>query len=122
MSKRPLPTRKGSYQMNEQRPPKTETVFSDIATVDTDDRSTYHEKHPDLAPVPQPPHSEPEGGEFVIIEDAVRLSPDQRRVSHELSRLYQSLCGNQPGQYWPQALLDSAGKFNRAVFPRRGRR
>jgi hypothetical protein len=58
-----------------------------------------------------------ESGEFIVVQDGTRLSSDQRRVAGELLRLYHSLCGGQPGQPWPQALLDSSGKFNRAVFP-----
>lgn len=50
-----------------------------------------------------------------------RLSADQRRTAHAVRRLYYSLCGRQPGQYWPQALLDSAGNFNRPKFPDPGR-
>jgi hypothetical protein len=50
-----------------------------------------------------------------------RLTEDQRRTAHGLRRLYRSLCGSQPGQYWPQALLDAASPFNRPVFPRRNR-
>lgn len=46
-----------------------------------------------------------------------RLSADQRRTGRDLRRLFHSLCGGIPGQYWPQALLDSAGKFNRPSFP-----
>ena len=48
-----------------------------------------------------------------------RLSADQVKTARALHRLFQSLCGGQPGQYWPQALLDSAGRFNRPVFPAR---
>jgi hypothetical protein len=57
--------------------------------------------------------------EFVIIGDNGALSVDQRRTAGQLLRLYQSLCGGQPGQYWPQALLDTAGRFNRPPFPGR---
>jgi hypothetical protein len=46
-----------------------------------------------------------------------RLSAEQLQTAHALRILYQSLCGGQPGQYWPQALLDSAGSFNRPLFP-----
>ena len=45
------------------------------------------------------------------------LSADQIRTAQTLHRLFQSLCGGQPGQYWPQALLDSAGRFSRPGFP-----
>jgi hypothetical protein len=48
-----------------------------------------------------------------------RLSADQVKTARALHRLFQSLCGGQPGQYWPQALLDSAGRFNRPIFPSR---
>ena len=58
----------------------------------------------------------------VNIEDnfgVTRLSADQVKTARALHHLFQSLCGGQPGQYWPQALLDSAGRFNRPVFPAR---
>ena len=45
------------------------------------------------------------------------LSADQRKAGQALHRLFQSLCGGQPGQYWPQALLDSAGGLSRPSFP-----
>jgi len=104
--------------MNEQRPPTAHTALPDGGSVDTDYESSLDiENRTDYEPTARSPR-----GEIAIIDDSVRLSQDQRRVAHELSRLYQSLSGNQPGQYWPQALLDSAGKFNRPAFPRRGRR
>jgi hypothetical protein len=57
------------------------------------------------------------GAELVVIEDGGRLSPAQRRTAQDLLRLYRSLCGGQPGQYWPQALLDTSGGFTRPPFP-----
>ncbi len=54
----------------------------------------------------------------VVIEDS-RLSEEQLRIARDLRRLYHSLCGAVVGQYWPQALLDSAGRFNRPPFPHR---
>ena len=53
----------------------------------------------------------------IVLVDVTRLSAEQRTTLHALARLYRSLCGAHPGQYWPQALLDSAGKFNRPPFP-----
>ena len=64
-------------------------------------------------------HDRREERDVVVIDDGTHLSSDQRRTAHELRRLYQSLCGTQPGQYWPQALLDTAGRFNRPAFPDR---
>jgi hypothetical protein len=58
--------------------------------------------------------------ELVVISNGTRLSQDQQRVSGDLLALYESLAGAEPGQYWPQALLDSAGHSNRPNFPRRG--
>ena len=55
-------------------------------------------------------------GELLLVDED-RLSGEQRRVAAGLRRLYHSLCGAIPGQYWPQGLLDSAGKFNRPPFP-----
>jgi hypothetical protein len=57
------------------------------------------------------------GAELVILEEGGRLSAAQRRTSQDLLRLYKSLCGGQPGQYWPQALLDTSGGFTRPAFP-----
>jgi hypothetical protein len=45
------------------------------------------------------------------------LSADQVKTARSLHRLFQSLCGGQPGQYWPQVLLDSAGGLSRPTFP-----
>lgn len=52
-----------------------------------------------------------------VVIGVTPLSADQTRTAHSLRRLFQSLCGGQPGQYWPQALLDSAGRFSRPTFP-----
>ncbi len=71
-------------------------------------------------------HRPPEGshrgdagasGADILLADVTRLSADQNRTLQELTRLYHSLCGAHAGQYWPQALLDTAGKFNRPPFP-----
>jgi hypothetical protein len=58
-----------------------------------------------------------EGPELLFAEDA-SLSPAQNRTTQQMLRLYGSLCGQRPGEYWPQALLDTAGTFNRPPFPR----
>jgi len=58
-------------------------------------------------------------GEFFVVEDG--LSSEQHRIASDLQRLYTSLCGGVPGQVWPQALLETAGNFNRPVFPHRER-
>jgi hypothetical protein len=56
----------------------------------------------------------------VVIDDHTpRLSDAQRRTAHELLLLYQSLAGEQPGRYAPQALLDTAGGLSRPTFPGR---
>ena len=65
-------------------------------------------------PAAETPREEYDGA--VIITDT-RLSAAQHRIAHGLHRLYQSLCGGRPGQYWPQQLLDSGGGFNRLPFP-----
>ena len=75
------------------------------------------------ADIPRPPAQKHRDGDVDInvdIDDnfgVTRLSADQVKTARALHRLFQSLCGGQPGQYWPQALLDSAGRFNRPVFP-----
>lgn len=58
-----------------------------------------------------------ESREIVVVNQGTLLTADQKHTSQQLRQLYQSLCGNQPGQYWPQALLDTAGRFNRPNFP-----
>jgi hypothetical protein len=58
-----------------------------------------------------------DGTELLIVEDTT-LTPAQRSTTQQLMRLYESLCGPRPGEYWPQALLDAAGTFNRPPFPR----
>ena len=60
-----------------------------------------------------------DGVEVVVVDDSPRLSAQQRQTAHELMRLYQSLCGETPGQYAPQSLLDVADKFSRPTFPGR---
>jgi hypothetical protein len=45
------------------------------------------------------------------------LSAAQVHTARSLHHLFQSLCGGKPGQYWPQALLDSAGGLSRPSFP-----
>jgi hypothetical protein len=78
-----------------------------------------HGERRSLAQRPREDGVDGERGEFVVIDEDTRLSADQRRTAHELLRLFHSLCGGQPGQYWPQALLDTAGHFNRPAFPQR---
>jgi hypothetical protein len=56
-------------------------------------------------------------GALVLVNGEVPLSAEQLRIADRLHRLYQSLCGAIPGEYWPQALLDSAGNFKRPEFP-----
>jgi hypothetical protein len=82
----------------------------------------YDLEHTKLETGPRDEHRPPvthrqEGVDLVAVDDGPRLSAIQHRTAHELHRLFQSLCGGQPGQYWPQALLDTAGRFNRPVFP-----
>ncbi len=75
-----------------------------------------------VEPERQRSRSQRDAGDMDGLEDEFdvdRLSAEQRRVAAGLLRLYQSLCGSVPGQYWPQALLDSAGHFNRPPFPSR---
>ncbi|MEX3856419.1 hypothetical protein GCT19_31510 [Paraburkholderia sp. CNPSo 3155] len=56
--------------------------------------------------------------EVVILDNGNRdLSRDQRDDVKELDRLYQSLCGGQPGLCWPGSLLDATGGFSRPSFP-----
>jgi hypothetical protein len=57
-----------------------------------------------------------DGTELLIVEDTT-LTPAQNLTTNQLMRLYESLCGPRPGEYWPQALLDAAGTFNRPPFP-----
>ena len=59
--------------------------------------------------------------EMVLIEEGTTLSSSQQQTSQELMRLYEKLCGGQPGLCWPQALLDSAGGFSRPPFPTRAK-
>jgi hypothetical protein len=118
------PTRKGIDNMSEPRTSGTETNAPHTAAAADpvyDADQTLATADEVRQPTRRPREDRDGGTELVIVDDGVRLSPDQRRVAQELLRLYQSLCGNQPGQYWPQALLDSAGKFNRPAFPQRGR-
>ena len=58
-----------------------------------------------------------DGTEILFVEDA-KLTTAQNRTTQQMLRLYGSLCGPRPGEYWPQTLLDSAGTFNRPPFPR----
>jgi hypothetical protein len=55
--------------------------------------------------------------ELVFVENT-SLSPAQNQTMQQMQRLYASLCGPRPGEYWPQSLLDTAGTFNRPPFPR----
>ncbi len=82
----------------------------------------YEPEHTKLETGPRDEYGPPvthrqEGDELVVIDEGTRLSAAQHRTAHGLHRLFQSLCGGQPGQYWPQALLDAAGRFNRPAFP-----
>jgi hypothetical protein len=64
-------------------------------------------------PSPAQTHSDDDGGIFGVTP----LSGAQVHTARALRHLYQSLCGGTPGQYWPQALLDSAGGLSRPSFP-----
>ncbi len=70
---------------------------------------------PDTHRPPAQTHHDDDGDIFGVTP----LSADQVRTARSLHRLFQSLCGGQPGQYWPQALLDSAGGLSRPTFPAR---
>jgi hypothetical protein len=67
-----------------------------------------------------PPPQRRNEGEIIFVDAGTRLSPQQCRLANDLRRLYQSLGGGHPGQYWPQALLDTAGGFRRLAFPDTG--
>jgi len=86
----------------------------EIISAEVDERDAY------LPPAQR--HPKEREDEYIAIDEGTRLSAAQHRTANELQRLYQSLCGGQPGQYWPQALLDTAGRFNRPTFPVRGRK
>lgn len=92
--------------MSEQRAPLESEI--EPPNLKTEPRYENHQ--------PAQTHRE-EGDELVVISEGQHLSADQRRTARGLHRLYQSLCGGKPGQYWPQALLDTAGSFNRPAFP-----
>jgi len=59
----------------------------------------------------------PRQGKDEIIITGIPLSTAQQQTKHELLQLFYSLCGRQPGQYWPQALFETAGHLNRPSFP-----
>lgn len=73
-----------------------------------------------VAPRPREEHIYIDERDTIVVAND-KLSEHQKQVAEELQLLYRSLCGRIPGQPWPQALLDSAGRFDRPPFPRRGR-
>jgi hypothetical protein len=102
--KKPVVPRKGAQQMSERRMPQNPNLETKTFEIELSDSHRQ----------PAQTHREKEDeDEFGV----TRLSADQHRTARALNRLYRSLCGGQPGQYWPQALLDSAGRFNRPLFP-----
>ena len=109
--KKPAARREGTQQMSHHKYPTASEAFlalTDNAAVtanpsDASDGSASQQGN---------------GGGLVVIADDTRLSVDQRETARELLRLYESLCGAQPGQYWPQALLETAGSLSRPLFPR----
>jgi hypothetical protein len=107
--KKPTAPPKGSQAMSEQprHPAELETSGRQVEPLSPNFPSRReHDRHRD-------------GLEVVVVDDGAHLSAQQRRSAHELFRLYQSLCGGQPGRYAPQSLLDTADRLGRPAFPGR---
>ena len=69
---------------------------------------------PDTHRPPAQTHRDDDDGDIFGVTP---LSAAQVHTARSLHHLFQSLCGGKPGQYWPQALLDSAGGLSRPSFP-----